>query len=860
LTHERAPDWRIIVTKQHALREKSAIALAVSSILAGGTHAAHAQDTPSATTLGEVVVTATRREESIQDIPFNISAVSGEALEKANIIDSVEALRTMAGVSIQDRGYRNTGMGSSITIRGINVDTGSWGDVPLAAVPTVATYVDNMALYGNFILKDVERVEVLRGPQGTLYGSGSLAGNVRYIMKKPELGGFNGTASVAFGQTDGSDGYNLNPDIMLNIPVSDTFALRMNAGLIDNDGIVDYPHVYVLDANGKPVVNGDVLTATPEYRSVEDADDVDIKYGRVSALFAPTDTFSAQLSYQYQKDEIGGRRQVTSGDDLVNGGQYGDYDFGAIQLEPSEREVELAALEMEIDLGFATLTSSTSYYDHTGTGISDNSGVYAHNRWFRFYGSSPRPMAQAERFYDDSAVTQELRLVSNGENKVDWTVGAYYTDQDSDLGQNSYLVGYIPYLNAYPYGCAPPDFGWYCIGPYTTEQDFLFRRNQDYKETAVYGEFTINFTEDVHLTLGGRYFDNEIDVDALVDVPIYAVFAPPGVASESDSDSDFLVKANLAWDVTDESMLYATFSQGYRHGGSNAVPTTGKYGESPDYFVFAADTIDNYEIGYKGTSGRLNYAVDVYYADWKDPQLNTSTSNWGFFGVINGESARTQGFEVELSGNFTDALSYSLGYTYADGELTADVYQPAGNFYGTTGRPVFLDLTANDGDRLPGTAKHVFNLTLRHDMELANGMEMSTVLSGYYQSDVLNSIGDDNCLTVFSPTGVCRDSPSPTGIFGGGPNPFYAPTSIWSRNYAEVDSFQIWNLSTTLSKDAWSASVFVKNVFNEEGTTGVFTFTAAGSSTIAENNYYGNNSRDYIALPRTIGLSLGYRF
>jgi outer membrane receptor protein involved in Fe transport len=855
------------VTTNHVRYQKSAIALAVSSILAGGSNAARAQDAPAATALGEIIVTATRREQAIQDIPFNISAVSGESLEKAQIIDAVDALRTMSGISVQDRGYRNSGMGSGIVIRGINVDSGSWGDVPLAAVPTVATYVDNTALYGNFILKDIERVEVLRGPQGTLYGSGSLAGNVRYIMKKPDLSGFSGQASVSYGQTDGSDGYNLNPDILLNIPLSDTFALRMNAGMIDNDGIVDYPNVYVLDANGKPVVNGNILTATPVYTSVKDADDVDIKYGRVSALFAPTDTFSAQLSYQRQEDDIDGRRQVTRGPDLVNGGNYGEYEFGAIQLEPASREVELAALEMEMDLGFATLTSSTSYYDHTGTGISDNSGVYAHNRWLRFYGSSPRPMAQAERFYDDSAVTQELRLVSNGENHIDWTVGLYYTDQDSDLGQNSYLVGYIPFLDAYPwsaangfYDCDPGDSGWYCIAPYSTEQDFLFRRNQKYEEKALYGEVTINFTDELHLTLGGRYFDNQVDVDAIVDVPIYAVFAPPGTATESSSDSDFLFKANMAWDVTDDSMLYATFSQGYRHGGSNAVPTTGKYGESPAFFTFDADSVDNYEIGYKGTTGRFNYAVDVYYTDWKDPQLNTSTSNWGFFGVINGQTATTQGIEFELSGNFTDNLSYSLGYTYADGELTADVYQPAGNFYGTTGRPVFLDRVAADGDRLPGTAKNVFNVSLRHDMTLASGIEVNTVLSGYYQSDVLNSIGDDNCLTVNNPAGVCRDSPSPTGIFGGAPNPFYAPTSIWSRRYAEIDSFQIWNLSTTFSKDSWGASVYVKNLFNEDGTTGVFTFTEGGSSTILENNYYGNNSRDYIALPRTFGLALSYRF
>ncbi len=425
------------MNKPLALRRNSAIALAVSSVLAGGTPAARAQDASTAA-LAEVVVTATRREQSIQDIPFNISALGGEALEKANIIEAVEALRTMPGISVQDRGHRNAGVTSSIVIRGINVDSGTQGDVPLAAPATVSTYVDDTPLYGNFILKDIERIEVLRGPQGTLYGSGSLAGNVRYIMRKPDLSGFSGEASVGYGQTDGSDGYNLNPDIMLNMPVGETFAVRLNAGMIDNDGIVDYPNVYELDGNGDPVVNGDVLTALPVYTSVKDADDVDIKYGRVSALFAPNDVFSAQLSYQFQDDEVGGRRQVTSGADLVNGGQYGKYEFGGIQLEPSERDVELTALELEVDLGFATLTSSTSHYEHTGTGISDNSGVYARNGWFVFYGSSPRPIAQAERFYDDSAVVQELRLVSNGDGRVDWTAGFFYMDQDYDLGQNSY--------------------------------------------------------------------------------------------------------------------------------------------------------------------------------------------------------------------------------------------------------------------------------------------------------------------------------------------------------------------------------------------------------------------------------------
>lgn len=822
---------------------KSAIALAVSSILAGGSSVAHAQAAPAATALGEIIVTATRREQTVQEIPFNISAVSGTALQEANIIDSVDALRSMAGVSMFDRGYRNSGVTNGIVIRGVNVDAGVNGDVPLAAPPTVATYVDNTALFGNFILKDIERIEVLRGPQGTLYGSGSLAGNVRYIMNKPDATKFSGQASIAYGQTDGSDGHNLNPDILLNIPLGDTFALRLNAGQVKNDGIVDYPHVYTLDANGDPVVSGNVLTSTPVYRSVKDADDVDIKYGRASASFEPSDTFNAQLSYQWQKDEVGARRQVTRGPDLVNGGSYGKYAFGAIQLEPSEREVEMAALEMEVDLGFATLTSSTSHYKHTGTGISDNSGVYARNGWFAFYGSSPRPIAQAERFYDDSAVTQELRLVSSGDNKVDWTVGLYYMDQDYDLGQNSYLVGYIPYLDA---------LDWYGLAPYSTNQDFLFRRTQKYEEKAIFGEVTINFAEGWHLTLGGRYFDNKVDVDALVDVPIYSVWFPPGTASETISDDDFLAKVNLAWDVTGDSMVYATYSQGYRHAGANAVPTTGKYAENPAFFTFDSDSVDNFELGYKGTTGRIAYAASIYYTDWNDPQLNTATSNWGFFAAVNGESASTRGFEVEISGQVTDDLSYSLGYTYADAELTADVYQPAGNsFYGNPA--LYTDRIAADGDRLPGTAKHVFNVSLGHDMKLASGIEVNTVLNGYYQSDVVNSIGDDNCLTSFNAIGNCNDSANPLSAN-------YAPDSVFSRSYAEIGSFQIWNLSSTISKDAWSASLFVKNLFNEEGTTGAFPFLIGGSNTSASQNYYGNNSREFIALPRTIGISLGYRF
>ena len=192
----------------------------------------------------------------------------------------------------------------------------------------------------------------------------------------------------------------------------------MNAGMIDNDGIVDYPNVYELDANGDPVVNGDVSDGDcPSTPASKDVDDVEIKYApRCRRCYEPNERFQRPAVLPV----AGGRsRRPAAGDERRQPGQrvaqYRDYEFGGVQVEPSEREVELTALEMEVGLGFATLTSSTSYYDHTGTGISDNSGVYARNGWFAFYGSSPRPIAQAERFYDDSAFAQELRLVSNGD-------------------------------------------------------------------------------------------------------------------------------------------------------------------------------------------------------------------------------------------------------------------------------------------------------------------------------------------------------------------------------------------------------------------------------------------------------------
>lgn len=362
--------------------------------------------------LEEVRVTATRRDESILDIPYNISAVSGASIEAAQMTDQAELLRSIAGVGIIDRGYRNSGTVNTIRIRGLNVDSSIVGDFAVASAPTVSTYVNDTPVFANFVLKDLERVEVLRGPQGTLYGSGSLAGTVRYIMREPDFEELYGKVSGGFSQTDGSDGWNWTTDAMLNLPLTDTLALRVVAGKNDYDGITDYKNVYVLDNSGVPVAPNGVLAADAVYRDVEDADDVDIWFARAALRFQPNERVDATLSYHTQSDDIGGRRGTTSGSNGA-GERYADNELGAVLLEPSSRDIDLVSLEADIDLGFATLTSSTSHYEHSGEGTSENTGFYAQLGWIAaFYYNYPRPMASAERSYDDKSFIQELRLVS----------------------------------------------------------------------------------------------------------------------------------------------------------------------------------------------------------------------------------------------------------------------------------------------------------------------------------------------------------------------------------------------------------------------------------------------------------------
>ncbi len=817
---------------------KKPLVVAVSGVLAGTSPVVMAQSADDgADVLEEILVTASRREQRIEDIPYNISAVDGGDIEDQNILDSAELMRSIAGVSVIDRGYRNGGHVNSLIIRGVNVDNGVNGDYALSAAATVATYVDNTPLFANFLLHDIQRVEVMRGPQGTLYGSSALGGTIRYIMNRPDVNEFDASVGVTYGQTEHSDGDNVAIDGMVNIPLSDTAAFRLSAGSVENEGVVDYVNLYQLQ-DGKPVVlsdSGECLSVNDSsltneelafnescYTSKKDADDVSIKYARASLRFQPSDELDIQLNYQWQEDEVGARRTITTGADYY-GNAYNEQDqSGSTMLEPSERDAQLMSLDVEWDLGFATFTSSTSSYEHNGNGWRDNTSLWVTDRggfanWFDIlYPGNPRPVAHVEAGFEEDAFVQEFRLVSNdSDSSIDWTVGVYYMDQDRDVSNVSYLLG----LNEYGDACTAlgegcPTGGQWWMGAPLSEIDFYYVRKENFTDLALYGELTWHVADDWHITGGLRWFDNELKNTTAMDFPLFEGVVVPFNEFPTQTEDDIQFKLNVAYDISDSMMAYGTISEGFRRGGSNAIPASGFFAElNPESVnAYKADTVRNFEVGIKGSTDRVRYSADIFYVDWQDPQLNTATVWWGFFMAQNGDSAETTGIEAEAQFLLTDNLELSLGYGHASAELSGDLYQPQDG-----------SLLAEDGHRLPGTAENTATAALQHSLDMSNGLNLMTRLSAYYQSDSINSVQDN----------TIQDK------FGG---------------------FSLWNFQATLSSDNWSAAFFVKNIGDEQAVTGNYPSAYMSTDTGTFENYYGNNQREYIATPRTIGLALKYNF
>ncbi|GLQ20412.1 TonB-dependent receptor [Algimonas porphyrae] len=825
-------------------RRRSALCASASlvGLLASGSLAAPAL-AQSASADDEIIVTATRRAESIQDIPFNIAAVGAAQIEEQGFGDIAQLIEFVPGINIVDQGGRD---GNRIVVRGLNADpiSGGGGGAGSDGGGTVSPYIGEIPLFVDLRLNDLERVEVLLGPQGTLYGAGTMGGAIRYIPKRPQFDDYSVEARAdAYSYKEG-DGISTDIGFTVNVPLGERLALRGNVDVLDDKGFIDYPFVSRLpgffnpdpDFTNQADVDANLLR-------VEDANYEKVQTYRLGLRAQPTDWLDVNLTYYGQVAKNGGR--TTSG--LRGPVPAGEYEAPLRVVEPAKLDTELWAVEVTADLGFAELTSATGISEENFYGQRDQTDLlisleYSYETFPTFTGFTLEE-EKSER------INQELRLVSQNEGPLDWIVGYFY-NQANNVGISSEFT---------------PGFGDFAFGPGTSAQlndlEYYAVGRSELVEQAVFGEIGYQLTDRWDVTGGIRVYNYTLDTaDAFPDPvnPQTTVFFPYfgcpsgqcGLSLEAaDRDSTYplglnqefsgeLFKLNTSYEVSDAATLYATFSQGYRIGASNGLAPC------PDVFVpgpqgqcgltpgqqfgpnagdiaqinereFFPDTVDNFEIGAKTQwlDGDLTLNVVAYFIDWKDPQVASASVNANLPITVNAGAAESKGLEVLGSWAVTDRFNLRGNYSYVDSELSEAVpslvrtITPPG--FGTA----FED--GQVGDRLPGSPKHQFSVFGDYEQPFWNGDWFANAALTY-QSSVLSRTG------------------------GRG-------SSLTLPSYARV------NVATGYGEDNWRLTVYVDNLFDDYSETSV---TGTSLSSQAPSGLTVRSFRTNVLPPRSVGARL----
>lgn len=662
-----------------------------------GTNGGYAQDNAvddNALEMDEIIVTATRRETSLQSTALSISAFGGKSLEEKGYNSIAQFIDTVPGVTASSEGAGQ----NRIVIR--NISTSS----VLPGSASIATYFDDFALPGisstaaEVRLVDVNRVEVLKGPQGTLFGRSAMGGIVRYISNKPNTEGFSGgintylSNTAAGGENYGGHGY-------LNVPITDNLAVRMVGYYYDNSGFIDNVELGIDDFNDEKTWGG-----------------------RVAAHWDATDTFSADFLYVNQKTDAARNAVTTTRDvgDLSIGGDEGPdipFDLGARTAiggvnEQSDVINEFFSLKLEKEFDAFTATFLASRTKEKFNIQRDTREFVG----FRYGCSCEIDTSDTDGVprLDAEVDILELRLVSSGDNFVDWIAGLYY--ENEDVGRRQVIDYFGP--DQLLYGVLPISDGANTVN--------TFEKGTG-EEQAAYAELGFNFTPDTKLTIGYRrshvetgtlttkasgIFDAFTGSLALVDIPFEA--------RENVNTFKFLLEHQF----TDDLFAYATATSGYRRGGFN-LPTS----ISP-FSTYDSDTLWNYELGLKSTwlDGRLIANVAAYLIDYSDIQLlvqdqvtfGNTTQNVG--------KAQVTGVELGLLFKASDALNLSFSGSLSDPKLKEDV--PGG-------------VGGKKGDRLPGSAKQNFAVTADWNQPINNDLAVYGAVTYKYVGQRLNDFNLD---------------------------------------------------------------------------------------------------------------------
>jgi outer membrane receptor protein involved in Fe transport len=638
---------------------------------------AAAADETAAGPLQEIVVTATRHEESLSKVPISVTALTQDAMDVRGIKDFQDVVRFTPGVNVDNSGTNN------ISIRGISSSGGAG---------TTGIYIDDtpiqiraLAFNPDDTLPkafDVDRIEVLRGPQGTLFGAGSEGGTVRYITTQPSLTKSSiysreevsytegGTPSYEAGVAGGT------PIIDGVLGVRATVWYRRDGGWIDH---IDPVSLATTEKNA----NFDQTTLI-----------------RLAAVWAPTDKLTVTPSYYYQ-DRY--RNNVESFWPLYS--NPGNNDF--VSADPTQRSdpdrFYLPALKIEGDLGFAKLISNTSYfhrkeetgYDGTlydlgfyqtffGPGYSlqsplmlDGSGVH-----LPAGATNYRSPASIDNFQQN--ITQEIRLQSNDPtSRLIWTTGVFfstnrqrYLEQIHDplLNELTMAATGMSYLDVFTDANGNP----VPYDPrYPNDSYFLLTNAKD-QQTAVYGEGSFSFTDELKLTLGARYSKSKYSFVSLTGGP--QLFNAPATVGADKNENSFTPKVSFSYQMDPRNLYYFTYAKGFRPGGgNNPVPYAAcgtdfrNLGISGAPLTFDSDTVNSFEVGAKNNiDNRIKIASSVYYIRWNNIQQTVVPPICQISFIANLGTAVAKGMDIQADIAVTDALTLELATGYTDARYTED--------------------------------------------------------------------------------------------------------------------------------------------------------------------------------------------
>lgn len=713
----------------------------------------------AAQTVDEIVITATKREENLQDVPISVQAIGAERLDELNITDFADYAQHLPTLSYSPSygpGYNRPYM------RG--VASGENGNHS-GSMPSVGTYLDEQpitTITGNLDLRlyDIARVEVLAGPQGTLYGASSQAGTVRIITNRPDPSAFSGAFDLE-ANTIQDGGFGQSGSAYVNIPISNTMAVRLVGWAEHQDGYIDnvegtrfYPTSGVLDENSD--------VAEDDYNTVD-------TYGaRVSLGIDLNENWTVTPQIMGQRQETNGVfAQQPSVGDLQVMHWFPEWNSdswvqGALTINGSisNFDIVLAASRLTRDVDSNQDYADYGYFYDTYVG----SGSYFTDNAFN--PISPAQQVEGRDHYNRT--TYEARIASPGENRLRFIAGVFYQESEHNIHQRYIIEGF----NDAHEVTGNEDTIW------LTEQ---IRTDE---ESAIFGEVAFDITDNLTATVGTRFFQTENSLRGFFGFndtfaafyglpPDYEgeqiCFAPARIASEPCTDLDKsteedgeLYRVNLEYRIDDDRMIYATYSEGFRPGGIN------RKGTLPPY---SSDFLDNFEFGWKTdwANGRLRWNGAIFHEVWEDFQFAFLGGN-GLTEIQNAGDAEINGFETDITWAPIDGLSITAAATYIESELTnAEIPDTV------------------EGTPLPVAPDWKADITARYEFTLG-AWEAFVQGGASYVGDRSIDIRQTEAALI-----------------------------------GELDGYWTVDLAAGVETNGWRTSLFVDNVFDERGVTGRYT-------------------------------------